>query len=134
HTVVDFEHEHRASQHQHVAHAADDGRAVERATARSARRCELRANRKLVSTRLATLHQLVPDETRVPALLRATPNSLKSKPHSLNMTRMRGFVHAAPLIKDDTNEGFCLRSRNTNVNGGFASSFLVVATSARYIP
>jgi len=41
---------------------------------------------------LVTLHQLVPDETRVPALLRTTPNSLKSKPHSLNMTRMPEFV------------------------------------------
>ena len=56
HAIVDFEHEHRAGQHQHIAHAADDGRAVERAAARSERCREFRTNRKLASIRLATLH------------------------------------------------------------------------------
>ena len=43
------------------------------AAARGERRRELRTNRKLASIRLATLHRLVPDETRVPGIIQGHP-------------------------------------------------------------
>ena len=64
HTVINFQHEHRASEHENIAHPADNRGAIEGAAARRERLRQLRANGGLFSVRLATLHRLVPDEAR----------------------------------------------------------------------
>src|SRR5439155_23608031 len=72
HAIINFQHEHRACEHQDVAHAADQGGAVEGTAARSKRVGEFRTNWRM-TLRLTTLHRLAPDEAQRPQPSNAAP-------------------------------------------------------------